>query len=68
MEPEGVPALLEALFIYSKVEVLDSATKWSLRLCSKHFKNLVDATVTAARIVCRNLNADLNALIKTEWS
>jgi hypothetical protein len=41
--------------------------KASLRLCNKHFKNLVDATVTAAVIVSNNLNDHLNDLIKTEW-
>jgi hypothetical protein len=36
-----VPALLAALFIYNKAEiVLDSATKSAVRLCSKHLKIL----------------------------
>ena len=68
MDPEGVPALLEALFSYGKSEELDKATKAALRHCSRYFKSLVDATVTTARVASRsNLNADLNALISTEW-
>jgi Leucine-rich repeat (LRR) protein len=63
MDPEGVPALVEALFINGKAEILDTASKRNLRLCSKLLKNLVDATVTAASVKSVNLNAFLN----TEW-
>ncbi len=63
---------MEALFIYEKAEtLLDKGTKRALRLCNKHFKNLVDATVTSARIVSSTLNDTLsdtlNSLINTEW-
>jgi Leucine-rich repeat (LRR) protein len=62
MEPERVPALLEALFICYKTEILDRATKAALRLCKKHFKNLVDASTFSS-----NLSDVLNALLNTEW-
>jgi hypothetical protein len=35
MEPEGVPALLEAFFTCDKANTLDSATKAALRLCKQ---------------------------------
>jgi Leucine-rich repeat (LRR) protein len=63
MEPEGVPALVETLFIYGKARLLDTTTKRNLRLCSKYFESLVDATVTAVKAK----TDDLNALINTEW-
>jgi hypothetical protein len=66
MASEGVPALLEALFIYYKAEELDKATKAALRLCNKHFKNPVDATVVEARTY-DGLSTALEALINTEW-
>ncbi len=67
MEPEGVPALLEALFIYNKTDILDKATKAALRLCNKHFKSLIDATVVEAEKYSDDLNDDLNTLLNTEW-
>ena len=68
MASQGVPALLEALFIYDKAEIMfDKASKAALRLCSKHFKNLVDTTVVEAEKCSDDLNRDLNALLNTEW-
>ncbi len=67
MEPEGVPVLLEALFIYGKSDILDKATKASVRLCNKHFKNLVDATVVEAWIHSDDLSDDVNTLLNTKW-
>jgi hypothetical protein len=74
MTSKGEPALLEAFLTYGKEEIwLDKRTKAALRLCSKHCKSLVDATVTKARVASSpgryigDLNAALNALINTEW-
>jgi hypothetical protein len=68
MASEGVPALLEALFIYGKAEILlIKRTKHALRLCSKHFKNLVDATVVEVEKSSGDLNLDLSALLNSEW-
>ncbi len=59
---------MEALFIHNKAEImLDERTKAALRLCNKHFKNLVDATVIDAEKDSDDLNLDLNALLNTEW-
>jgi hypothetical protein len=67
MQFKGYSSLLEAFFIYDKAGILDQNTKAALRLCNKNLKNLVDATVTAAKIDSENLPNALNALIKTEW-
>ncbi len=67
MASKGVPDLLEALFIYGKAGGLDSTSKAALRLCNKHFKNLVDATVTDAMIESDNLEDSLDHLINTNW-
>ena len=66
MEPEGLPALLEALFVYRKTYILEKDTKASLRLCNKHFKNLVDATVVEAKKYSDDLNLYLNTVLNTE--
>ena len=70
MASANASALLEALFTYCNAYMLDldKRTKAALRLCNKHLKNLVDATVTAASTrESGNLNVDLSGLIKTEW-
>ncbi len=69
MTSKGVSALLDALFIYGKAEGVENEDKSSLSRCSKHLKNLVDATVTKARVASSSghLNAAFNALINTEW-
>jgi hypothetical protein len=67
MPLEDASSLLEALFIYGKTTILDRAAKRALRLCNKHFKNLVDATVTGAILSSYHLPYNLKTLMNTEW-
>jgi hypothetical protein len=63
MASNAVPALLEALFIY------DKASKANLRLCNKHFKILVDATVTTLTLADHDdeIYDDYENTVCTEW-